>query len=236
MTKHFRTREEASRAAHAAEVANAWRNAQVLFEKVGKLEGKLAAGSSVGEEVEEGEEEKREEKEEKGVEMEDDFVKRREQQQQQEEEDEAVEEEERESTKQDQLTNPLLCQNTGCFCHFPVAPRQQPQQQQQRQHEEPSTDGSEATINPQNRIAEIDHDETNNNNNDDDDAFTIVPVRTPSLSVSSSSSSSRGAESPGPLTPDAEGSEISLSEWEVQSTIDPGSDSDTDELDDEIHV
>ncbi|KAI7374023.1 hypothetical protein KC328_g16259, partial [Hortaea werneckii] len=33
MTKHFRTREESYRAAHAAEVANAWRNAQVLFEK-----------------------------------------------------------------------------------------------------------------------------------------------------------------------------------------------------------
>ncbi|KAI7278997.1 hypothetical protein KC345_g5630 [Hortaea werneckii] len=247
MTKYFRTREEASRAAHVAEFANAWRNAQVLFEKVGKLEEKLAAGSSTrkeGAEQDDGEwigsrSTEQEEtmgrelgilaQEETREELEDDSVRRRQQEQQ---EDEAVEEEERESTKQDQLRNPLLCQNTGCFCHFPVVAPQKPQQQQQRQ-EEVSTDADEATINPQDRIAEIDDDETNNN---DDDAFTIIlESNAPSSSSSSSSSSSRGDESPGTLTP-AEGSEISLCEWETQSTIDSGSDSDTDELDDEIHV
>ncbi|KAI6880248.1 hypothetical protein KC360_g2491 [Hortaea werneckii] len=190
MTKYFRTREESYRAAHAAEVANAWRNAQVLFEKVGKLEGRLCAGSgSARKEVEEGEQEvgrgvgSTEQEERVGRKMGilakegkgegwagsgSDFVSRQ-QQQQQQEQDEVVEEE-NESDTQDVVTDFPLCQNTGCFCHFPVASPQPRQQQQQQRQEEAGSDENEVAIIPQDHIDGLDEDE----NNDDDDAFTII--------------------------------------------------------------
>ncbi|KAI7193954.1 hypothetical protein KC363_g2382 [Hortaea werneckii] len=190
MTKYFRTREESYRAAHAAEVANAWRNAQVLFEK------------------------------------------------QQQEQDEVVEEE-NESDTQDVVTDFPLCQNTGCFCHFPVASPQPRQQQQQQRQEEAGSDENEVAIIPQDHIDGLDEDE----NNDDDDAFTIIlesstpppPSCTPSCSSSSSSSSSSPEDGrPGTLTP-TEGREITLSnEWEMDSDFD--SESGSDGLDDRIHV
>ncbi|KAI7344912.1 hypothetical protein KC320_g8600 [Hortaea werneckii] len=255
LTKYFRAREVASRAAHAAEVANAWRNAQVLFEKVGKLEGRLTVGSSAREEVEGGEDgewngvgsteqEERmgrelgvcawEGKGEKGVEREEDTVGRRQQQQQQqqqEEEEDKVFEEEKGVSKQDQMKNPLLCQTTGCFCHFPVIPHYpQQQQQQQRQGVQTSTDEAEDAIVPHDHVDEVKEDETN----DDDDAFTIILESGPPSLSSSSSASSRGDGRPGTLTP-AEGSEISSSEWEMGSSA-FDSDSEPDGLDDEIHV
>ncbi|KAI7191770.1 hypothetical protein KC343_g11868 [Hortaea werneckii] len=249
ITKHFRAREEACGAAHAAEVANAWRNAQVLFEKVGKLEGKLAAGSSAREEVgvERAEEwvgggsTAQEEKmgrelggfarEEKGEGSGDDSVSRRQQQQQQQQKDQVVEDD-RESTKQDPKLNPLLCQNTGCFCHFPVVAPQhsQQQQQQQRQEFQTSTDEDEDAIVSESHVDEVNGDETNG---DDDDAFTIILESSPP-SLSSSSSSSCGDERPGTLTP-AEGSEISWSELEMGSSA-FDSESEPDGLDERIHV
>ncbi|KAI7358645.1 hypothetical protein KC336_g22061, partial [Hortaea werneckii] len=249
MTKYFRTREESYRAAHAAEVANAWRNAQVLFEKVGKLEGRLCAGSgSAGKEVvgEEGvgsgvgstEQEERvgrelgifapeqRKEEERWVGFGDDFVSR--QQQQRWEEDEVVEEK-NESDTQDVMTNLPLCQNAGCFCHFPVVSPQPRQQQQQQRQEEAGSDGNEVAITSPTPVDELDEDENNDDDDDDDDddAFTIILDSSPrSFSSSSSSSSAPEDEHPGTLTP-TEGSEITLSnEWEMDSDFDSESGSD----------
>ncbi|KAI6837428.1 hypothetical protein KC340_g4300 [Hortaea werneckii] len=251
MTKHFRTREESYRAAHAAEVANAWRNAQVLFEKVGKLEGKLSVGISGARKEAEGEERvwtgarSTEQEERIGREMGifakegkgegwagsgSDFGSRQQQQGE-------VVEEENESDTQDVVTSLPLCQNTGCFCHFPVAspqPQQQQQQQQQRQ-ERTGSDGNEVAITSPNRVDELDEDRTDDDDDDnDDDAFTIIVDGSARSSSSSSSSSSPEDERPGTLTP-TEGSEITLSaEWEMDSDFD--SESGSDGLDDRIHV
>ncbi|KAI7715002.1 hypothetical protein KC353_g6412 [Hortaea werneckii] len=206
MTRYFRTQEEACRAAHAAEVANAWRNAQVLFEKVGKLEGMLATEKIARKEVEAGEGEwigvgsaeqeerlgrnmgiftQEEKKGERLIGVENDSAKRRQQQQQQEDE-EVVKEEVRKGNNVDGPVIDLpLCQNAGCFCHFPVVP-QQPQKQQPQLG---SSSGEEEFA-----ITSHDHvDETN----DDDNAFTIIPDNnSPSLS-----SSSHDIESPNNPTP-----------------------------------
>ena len=242
ISKHFRAREEAYCAAHAAEVANAWRNAQVMFEKVGKLEGRLAAGSNAREEVgvereeewvrgasTEQEEERmgrelgffaQEEKGEERVQREEDSISWRQQQQQQQQENEAVEEEEKKSTKLDLKLNLLLCQNTGCFCHFPIAPQHPQQQQQRAEARSTDEDGGDAIIS-QDNVNGTNEDEADDDgtNDDDRDAFTIILESSPpSLSSSSSSSaSSRGDGRSGTLTP-AEGSEISLSEWEMDSS------------------
>ncbi|KAI7249463.1 hypothetical protein KC352_g13125, partial [Hortaea werneckii] len=169
----------------------------------------------------------REEKWEKGVEGEDDSVSR------QPQEDEVVGDE-RESTNQDLGINPPLCQNTGCFCHFPVVAPQHSQQQQQRQEVQTSTEEDEDAIVPQDHVDEVAEGGTGDDE-DNDEAFTIILESSPrSLSSSFSSSSSRGDGRPGTLTP-AEGSEISPSEWEMGSSA-FDSDSEPDGLDDEIHV
>ncbi|GAB1742375.1 hypothetical protein NU219Hw_g7925t1 [Hortaea werneckii] len=213
MTRYFRTREEAYRAAHAAEVANAWRNAQVLFEKVGKLGGMLNAEriARKGVEVEQGEwiwngkieQEERigrklgifaqdEGKGERWVGVENDSFRKRRQQQQQKEE---VVEEEGEDTKQDLVINLPLCQNAGCFCHFPVVP-QQPQKQQPQ--EGLSRGEQEGAITSHDHVDGLDEDATD----DDDVAFTIILDSDPPSSPSSSSSH-HNVESPNtPLPPD----------------------------------
>ncbi|KAI7164469.1 hypothetical protein KC349_g545 [Hortaea werneckii] len=208
MTRYFRTREEAYRAAHAAEVANAWRNAQVLFEKVGKLERMLTAEKIARKKVEAGEGEwigvgsaeqeerlgrelgvfaQQEKKGERFIGVENDSVKRRQQQQQK---DEMVEEEVR---KGNNVEGPVidlpLCQHAGCFCHFPVVP-QQPQQQQPQL--EPSSGEEEVAVTSHDHV-----DETN----DDDNAFTIILDSDPPSLSSSSLSSPHDVESPNNLTP-----------------------------------
>ncbi|KAI7222143.1 hypothetical protein KC333_g1355 [Hortaea werneckii] len=214
MTRYFRTREEAYRAAHAAEVANAWRNAQVLFEKVGKLEGRLTAEKIARKEVGVGEGEwigvgstEREERMGRklgifaqGEEREawvgvgnGSVRKQQQQQQQQQEEDESVEEE---VSKGNNVEGPVidlpLCQNAGCFCHFPVVPQQPKQQQRQ---EETSRDEQEVTIVSQDHNAEIcDGDE-----NDDDDTFTIILDSDPPSLPSSSSHDVESPNNPSPL-------------------------------------
>ncbi|KAI6903486.1 hypothetical protein KC318_g768 [Hortaea werneckii] len=187
MTRYFRTREEACRAAHAAEIANAWRNAQVLFEKVGKLEGMLTAEKIARKEVEVGEgewignwngkieqEEKmgrklgifaqEEKKGERWVGVENDSVRKRQQ------EDEVAEEEE--VSKGNNVEGPVidlpLCQNAGCFCHFPVVPQRTRQQQRQG---ETSKGEQEVAITSHDHVDELDEDETDDDN---DDAFTII--------------------------------------------------------------
>ncbi|KAI7302660.1 hypothetical protein KC315_g16027 [Hortaea werneckii] len=254
LTKYFRTREESYRAAHTAEVANAWRNTQVLFENVGKLEGKLCAGSgSAGKEVEEvegGTESgvgSTEQEERIGREMGifakegkgegwagsgSDFGSRQQQQGE-------VVEEENESDTQDVVTSLPLCQNTGCFCHFPVAspqPQQQQQQQQQQQRqEETGSERNEVAITSPNRVDELDEDGTDDDDDDDDDdAFTIIVDGSARSSSLPSSSSHPEDESSGTPTP-TEGSEITLSaEWEMDSDFDYESGSDG--FDDRIHV
>ena len=232
MTRYFRTREEAHRAAHAVEVANAWRNAQVLFEKVGKLEARLERvledrnsivtgckpdeEGDVSEEVEwigvgSTEQEERMgrklgifavEKEERwfGVER-NSARKRQQQQQQQQQKKEEVVGEEGESIKQDLVINLPLCQNAGCFCHFPVVPQRL---QQRQRKEETSKDEHKPAIVSQDHVAEtFDEDET------DDDAFTIILDSDPPSLSSPSSSPSHDVESPNNLAP-PDGSETPL--------------------------
>ncbi|KAI7200541.1 hypothetical protein KC316_g2747 [Hortaea werneckii] len=205
MTRYFRTREEACRAAHTAEVANAWRNAQVLFEKVGKLEGRLTAektarkeGEWIGAEIIQQEERmgkklgifaQDDKKGGRWVEVENCSVRK---QQQQQQKDEVVEEEVRKGNNVEGLVIDLpLCQNAGCFCHFPVV-SQQPQQQQRQGRT--SQCEQEVAIVSQDHVAEIfDEDES-----DDDDAFTIILDSDPH---SLSSYSSHDVESPNNLTP-----------------------------------
>ncbi|KAI7290113.1 hypothetical protein KC315_g19920, partial [Hortaea werneckii] len=142
-----------------------------------------------------------EKKGERRVGVEDDSVTRRQQQQQ---EDEVVEDEVSKGNNVDRPVIDLpLCQNAGCFCHFPVVP-QHPQQRQRQG--ETSQDEREIAVTSHDHVDGLDEDETDD---DDDDAFTIILDSDPPSLSSSSSSSSHDIESPNNLTP-PEGDETPL--------------------------